>query len=344
MVVELRALPQSSFSDIRATPQRRKCIMCAGKIGSHRGFEQILHQLTRDQRVVVTIHEQPSGLQGASGSQIRYFDVTSTDRRGVLYHDTLVTKEALLLERRILRLLTDQGCAVPPVYLPDVTTDARMPVYMPYLAARPPGEIGYLDSPLTHAIAGGLAGIHAANRQQPPPWLPHASEDYRGRLWLHAWRDQWERNLADPAFAAEFGRYTSQLEAAMEHLLLTLNVLTAERTSLTLLNVDLIPEHIRLWRNSPCFIDWEQAAYGSLYLDLPNHFAVETVLIYRDALAARGYAIPVPEFLERYHAVGHYMGLRYLGYALRVWAQGGTQREQGRWFLYYTFKLALHGR
>lgn len=318
--------------------------MSTDSLETRLAFEHLLHQLTHDQRVVLAIHEQPAGPQGASGAQIRYFDVTSTDPRGAPYHDTLVTKEATLRERRILRLLTDQGCAVPPVYLPDVTTDARMPVYMPLLAARPAFEMGHPASPLTHAIAVGLAGIHAANRQQPPPWLPHTSEDYRGRLWLHAWRDQWERNLADPVFAAEFAPYTSRLEAALEQLLLALAALTAEGASLTLLNVDLIPEHIRLWHDMPCFIDWEQASYGSLYLDLPNHFTVETALVYRDALAACGYAIPVPEFLERYHAVGRYMGLRYLGYALWVWAQGGAQREQGRWFLYYTFSLALHGR
>ncbi len=106
----------------------------------------------------------------------------------------------------------------------------------------------------------------------------------------------------------------------------------------------MIPEDIRLWRNAPRFIDWEQAAYGTLYLDLPNYFLVETALAYRDALAAHGHAIPVPEFLERYHEVGRYMGLRYLGAALALWGMGGAQRAQGRWFLYYTFKLALHGR
>jgi hypothetical protein len=228
--------------------------------------------------------------------------------------------------------------------VPDVVTDARRPLYMPYVAARPPLDMGHPASPLTRAIAAGLAGIHAANRQSAPPWLPHVNEDYRGRLWLHAWRERWEQNLVDPTFAAEFGPYTSRLDAAMEQLLGTLDALTAEGSSLTLINVDLIPEHIRLWRNTACFIDWEQAAYGSLYLDLPNHFTVETALVYRDALAAADHAIPVPEFLERYHAVGRYMGLRYLGHALWVWAQGGEQREAGRWFLYYTFKLALHGR
>jgi hypothetical protein len=81
-----------------------------------------------------------------------------------------------------------------------------------------------------------------------------------------------------------------------------------------------------------------------LYLDLPNPFTVETALIYRDALADHGYEIPAVEFLERYHEIGRYMGLRYLGYALWQWAQGEEQRRQGRWFLYYTFALALHGR
>ena len=318
--------------------------MDADPLGSQLAFEQVLHRLTGEQRGVVTIREQPPGAQGASGSQIRYFDVTSTDTRGARYHDTLVTKDASLLERRILRLLTDQGCAVPPVYIPDLTTDARIPVYMPYLAERPAHEVGHPTSSMTQAIADGLAGIHSTNRQRPPPWLPHVGEDYRGRLWLHAWGDQWAHNLADPAFAAEFGSYTARLHAAMERLLHTLETLTAEGTSLTLLNVDLIPDHIRLWQNKPCVIDWEQAAYGTLYLDLPNQFTVETALVYRDALAARGYEIPVPEFLERYHEVGCYMGLRYLGYALWVWAQGGAQRAAGRWFLYYTFKLALHGR
>jgi hypothetical protein len=270
--------------------------------------------------------------------------VTSTNRLGAVFQDVVVTKNASLLERRILALLASQGCAVPPVVVSDVTTDGPMLVYMPYLAERPPHDVGHPSSPLTQSIAEGLAGIHAANRNHSPAWLPHASEYYRRRLWLHAWREQWEHNLNEPLFAAEFGPYTSQLEAVMERFLTTLDILTVEGSSLTLLNVDLIPEHIRLWRGRACFIDWEQSSYGSLYLDLPNYLTVETALVYRDALAAHGHEIPVPEFLERYHEVGRYMGLRYLGYSLWVWAQGGTQREQGRWFLYYTFKLALHGR
>jgi hypothetical protein len=174
--------------------------------------------------------------------------------------------------------------------------------------------------------------------------LPHAAADYLGRLWLRDWREQWEANLRQPEFAFEFSAYSERLYAAFDQLLRDLQVLAQEADSLTLLNVDLIPDHIRLWRDSACFIDWEQSSYGTLYLDLPNAFNVETALAYRDALAQHGHAIAVADFMERFHAVSPYMGLRYLGFSLWQWAQGGAERARGRWFLYYTLHLALHGR
>lgn len=307
-------------------------------------FEQLLRQIYGEPRTIVDIREQSGGLQGASGSQVRYFNVANTDPRGTLHQDVLVTKSASLLERRILSLLSGQGCAVPPIIVPDVTENERMPVYMPFLEPRPKLDLGHPDSPLTYSIADGLAGIHAANLKRPPAWLRQTGEDFLGRLWLHAWREQWEANLNQPEFAAEFGKYTPRLESAMDRFMQVLRDLTAEGETLTVLNVDLIPDHIRVWRGEARFIDWEQSSYGSLYLDLPNHFTVETALVYRDALARHGYPIPEIEFQERFHEIGRYMGLRYLGYSLWRWAQGGEERRQGRWFLYYTFGLALHGR
>ena len=313
-------------------------------MAARQAVARLLEQIHGEARTILAVDEEPLGEQGASGAPVWSYQVQNTDPAGVAHTDLVVTKAATTLERRILHLLAGQGCAVPPVIIPDVTGEERALVYMPYLAARPPLDLGHPDSPLTYSIADGLAGIHAANRLQPPAWLPHTGEDLLGRLWLHAWRTRWHANLSDPAFAAEFGAYTVRLEAASERFLGTLAALTAEGAGLTLLNVDLIPEHIRLWRGEARIIDWEQSSYGPLYLDLPNHFTVETALVYRDALARHGYGIPVVEFLERYHEVGRYMGLRYLGHALALWAQGGAQRRQGRWFLYYTFSLALFGR
>jgi aminoglycoside phosphotransferase (APT) family kinase protein len=306
-------------------------------------FEAVLAQIYERPRRVVHVVER-GGAQGASGARLRYFRVVSVDADGRIGADDLVVKPAGLRERRILRLLAKQGRAVPPLGLPDGEVDTPAPVVMPFLEARPPLDLGHPRSPLTHAIADGLAGIHAANRRRRPRWLPRTADDPLGRLWLHAWRELWQAALADPSFAAELGPYTDPLERAMERFLAALAELTREGDSLTLLNVDLLPDHIRLWQGRPVFIDWEQSSYGPLYVDLPNHFSVETALAYRDALADHGYAIPVGEFLERYRELGRYMGLRYLGAALEQWHAGGDVRARGRWFLYYTLTLALRGR
>jgi len=312
-------------------------------LNAERAFAELLSQMHREQCAVIDARPEPDGPQGYSGSQVSYYQVRSRGAGGQARQDRLVVKQASLLERRLVHHLLLQSCAVPPAVIPDLAASERAPMYMPFTDARPPHAEGN-GSPLTASIAEGLAGIHAANIGQPPEWLPRASEDFPGRLWLKAWHEQWEANLAQPDFAAEFERYTAQLEAADERLLRALVALVEEATCLTVLNVDLIPDHIRLWRGRACFIDWEQSSYGPLYLDLPNAFNVETVLTYRDALARRGHRIPEVDFLERFHAISPYMGLRYLGFALWQWAQGGAERERGRWFLYYTLHLALHGR
>jgi hypothetical protein len=303
----------------------------------------LLAQVHGEPRTVTAVVTEPGGPQGYSGSEVAYFQVASTGPDGAIHHDRLVVKQARLQERRIVALLAEQGCAVPPAVILDLETEGRAPIYMPYLEPRPPFAEG-LGSPLTESIADGLAGIHAANLGLPPAWLPHTARDFHDQLWLRAWREKWQANLAQPDFAAEFGGFTERLEAAHAQLLRNLAALTDEGTTLTLLNVDLIPDHIRLWRGRACFIDWEQSSYGTLYLDLPNAFNVETALAYRDALARHGHAIPETEFLERFHAISPYMGLRYLGFSLWQWEQGGAERERGRWFLYYCFHLALHGR
>jgi hypothetical protein len=71
--------------------------------------------------------------------------------------------------------------------------------------------------------------------------------------------------LAIPKFAAEYSCYTNCLDDSLSRLLTFLHQLTID--------------------GHPIFIDWDQAAFGSFYLDLPNYFSVEAALCYRDALA-----------------------------------------------------------
>ena len=314
----------------------------SGEIATH--IARHLSELHGESLSPVEIVKRAGGEQGYSGSAIRYYDVTSRDVRGALRRETVVSKDAVLLERRILEHLSARGCAVPPLYMPDPIREGRAPVYMPYLEARLPDDSRHPWSPTTLTVADGLAGIHATNLGRRPSWLPLTADGYLDRLWLRAWREQWEANLADPTFRSEFGACTAGLDAAMEQFMAALEALTAEEDALTLLNVDLHPRHIRFWRGEARFIDWEQASYGPLYLDLPNHFTVETALIYRDALARHGAEIPVLSFMDRFHEMSRYMGLRYLGAAMEEWTAGGKRRAEARWFLYYTIHLALHGR
>ena len=142
--------------------------------------ERLLNQITGDPRVVVTCQEQPPGLQGASGAEIRYFDVTSTDTQGAPYHETLVTKDATLLERRILRLLDGSGlCRAAGLSARCHQRWASAGLYALSDGASCRCDGAPRQSP-DPAIAAGLAGIHAANRQQPPPWLPHVTKTIVG--------------------------------------------------------------------------------------------------------------------------------------------------------------------
>ncbi|MBX3084390.1 MAG: phosphotransferase [Anaerolineae bacterium] len=237
-------------------------------------FERLLYQMHGTYHRVVSAEQQPDAPQGASGSQINFYRVVSQDAHAPLRYDDLVTKNASLRERRIYDLLRMQGSAVPPIYIPDLVSEDRALIYMPYME-----ECSWRDDNASAArlsAADGLAKIHATNRMQPPSWLPHTAPHFEDRLWLRAWREQWERNLADPEFAAEFAPLTKRLEAAMDQFMRTLQALTEEQTTLTLLCVDLIPGHIRWWRDKAYFIDWEQSSYGSLYLICRTYFTVET--------------------------------------------------------------------
>lgn len=305
-------------------------------------FEMLLTRIHGEVRRPTGIQEG-TGAQGASSSRIRYFRVSSEGPSGARTDD-LVAKDAPLLERRVLTLLSEQGCAVPPVQIAEAGADGRGTVIMPHTDAQPAGAFARYLHPFTRSAARALSGIHAANLGERPGWLPAASEHYEERLWLYPRRALWESALQDNDFAAEFGAYTDGLESSAAQFMQMLETLEQEGDTLTLLNVDLLPDHLRQWRGEAVIIDWEQARYASFYLDLPNAFSVETVLAYRDALAEHGHEVPVMEFLERYREVGRFMGLRWLSAALEDWHAGGARRAERRWWLYYTLTLALRGR
>lgn len=307
-------------------------------------FKRVLATHVGQSPTISRIAEESGPKMGESGSDVRIYSVTYR-RDETSSTCKLVTKNATPLEQHILLRFTEQHQAVPPLDLPSPNPTERATVHMLHAESRPAIEITSDPyNPATKRVARGLAKIHADNRSDCPSWLPTAASDPMHQLWLAETQAQWEKCLADNAFATEFGRYTAPLHRALERFLDLLNALTVEQTSLTIINTDLHPDHIRLVDDNPVFIDWEQACYGSFYLDLVNYFSIESVLLYRDALDEAGYSIPTAPFIERFREVGRYMGLRYLAVGLMQWRAGIEQWKQGRWFFHYCLTLALNGR
>src|SRR5581483_3117460 len=88
-------------------------------------------------------------------------------------------------------------------------------------------------------------------------------------------------------------------------------------------------DHVRADGDRAYLIDWGQARYGPLYLDLPNYFTPDEALLYRDALAELGHAIPTDLFLQRYRQATRYPGFKYIGFVLYMWRPGQPGSLQG---------------
>jgi thiamine kinase-like enzyme len=326
-----------------------------------RCFQNLLVGIYGESVSIEQIEQQPDGEQGASGCKICYYKVYFTRDSKYSEIKQIISKEVGLLERRVLALLCEQKQAVPPTFIPSFSSD-KSRFYQQYADPEITGR-GPFD-PVTKAYARALARIHYMNLGQPRDWLPLATENFEDRLWLRAWHKEWHLNLTIPKFALEYGRYTHRLDNSLTRLLAFLHERTTEGTSLTLINTDLIPNDIRSIDGRPVFIDWDQAAFGSLYLDLPNYFSIETALCYRDALSELGLDIPPAVFMDNFHEVGRYMGLRYLEVGLKAWRhhyeqeiepnngamhQEKTSAEDNEWnfqcwFFHYCLEMALNGR
>jgi len=74
----------------------------------------------------------------------------------------------------------------------------------------------------------------------------------------------------------------------------------------TLISTDMTPSHWRQRAGEPVFIDWEQARYGPLYLDLPNMFNDKTVKHYYHALLECGVTVDREEFADKFASLSRY--------------------------------------
>lgn len=269
------------------------------------------------------------GPQGRSGSLVEYFEV-ETDLEQIV----VVRKKVDELERRVVGLLSDLHSAIPPTYI----DKAHGQIYQIFVE-----ELGFVadtQAPLFVSAAKGLAKIHAQNLHNRPDWLPLAVENPLESLALGNWRKQWELNQELPGFLDEFRKLRTALEEAELRLFEFMASNSYLKTS-TLIMADILPNHIRIYNGEACYIDWGQARFGSLYLDLANVYDTRGALVYRDCLAAEEVHIEAAEFINSYKTALKYAGLRYLATGLRNWRDRKADWPAQEGFMQRCIGLAL---
>jgi len=302
----------------------------------------------------VEIRRREGGEQGFSGATLRYYDVTycRQDEAGAM---SLVIKDAPLHERRTHMWLNTHGLPVPLSYTRDLTTDAPAPLCMQFIEGKPTSAERGQIAPHT------LAAIHyaAMGHGNDLPWVPRADAAFFEEI-VANWREPWHAALHGPEafatwgaqhpfawgamqpknsrsdFAAAFAAETPLLETAANRFLRDMTTLWDESDALTLIHADFHGEHIRVSDGRGYVIDWGQARYGPLYIDLPNYFPMrDDALRYRDALAALGHDIARDVFLARYAAARAYPGFKYFGFAFHRWFYGNPpyQRDDVQYWI-----------
>lgn len=281
-----------------------------------------------------------AGPQGYSGATIRYYDVAYRSA-GAIRTAALVVKPAPLDERHTLQWLGAHRAAVPFSHTLDLTTAAPMPICMQHVG--PP--VGWGER--LPEIARALASVHAAGMGCEPElrWLPRADRAMLEPFLIErCWRLGWQslisggplvtpagETLTPPAptdsFAAMFGSATELIEQRAAELLAAVDQLWADDEALTLIHGDFHPDQVGVQADTVRIVDWGFAHYGPLYLDLPNVFKREEALGYRDALAARGHAIPRSRFLAYYDAMRPYPGFKYFSIGLYNWCFGDPPHQ-----------------
>jgi len=296
-------------------------------------FESLLQRWINPSASVGQIVQLPEDAQDHSGATVHFYHVSYTTPASPQTMITLVTKDAMLYERQILAWLNDQHLPhIPLSYTDDLTTNASQLLCQEFAGKRVPLTPTHFQS-----VARALAHLHAHNcgDSRHLPWMRRLRGVGFG-LW---WRQAWQRAITNPDFVHEFRSYLPYIEPALARFVQTVEHLWREEACLTVLHTDLSPWHVLVRDDHPYLIDWDQARYGPLYLDLPNFFTLETVVLYYEALVARGLRLNYAEFLTRFHTTWCFVGLKYMVPYLDMWVEG--ERTASREWLHTLLPRAI---
>ncbi|WP_425147837.1 phosphotransferase [Deinococcus sp.] len=258
---------------------------------------------------------------GVSGVKVRRYELTHPDGPCA----RVVVKPCGLKERLTLARL-DGGEGVPGAYVPDLHSDEEADVVM-----EDAGEtlLGWTLAD-REAAARALSAVHAhfMGRRAELAWLPDLDAAYlEGFIVERCWRGTWQRARGNPDFVREFGGWISVVEASVQTLAADLLAFVAQTDVQTLAHTDVYYGHIFRQGERAVVIDWGQARYAPLFLDIGDTFdTAEGAQVYRTALAARGVRLSDSVFETGHRLARRFAGVRYVWWWLESW-----QRDPQDW-------------
>lgn len=289
-------------------------------------IEETVRQFLSDKAKVLDIESTPlhSGYQAVDLFRHRIL----VEIEGRQEYSSVITKMANGIERRVMMRLLDQGANVPFGRAGNLDLGHRALLCIQdvdYKTNYQNLDIGRLQ----HKEMQALAYIHNRNRglQEELSWLPRVSHAYIETIIDGLWRPAWEEAKHNERFVETFGTYFSEIDAVSGKIVDELEAVWKDETTHTLIHNDLNPGNVLVHNNDDVmFIDWEEARFGSLFLDIPMRVDWSQAGEYREVLASLGWELPADTFEQRYRAASRYLGLRYMTWSLGAWLRDpGTE-------------------
>lgn len=236
---------------------------------------------------------------------------------------SLITKQATFIERSALSRLYSQAMNVPFSLSSQPLNESRSLLCIQDVDCQT--DYSKLDiERLQEKELQALACIHYVNMGciNDLPWLPKVDEAYIAGMINDYWSVSWEYAKGNPAFAGTFGvDVISAIEAAAGSIVHEMAPVIQDASTYTMIHNDLNPGNVLVHNNEDVyFIDWEEARYGSLFMDIPMRCgSLQQAQAYRACLGNIGLDIPEPHFAKLFTVASRYQGLRFMCWNLGVW-------------------------
>lgn len=242
---------------------------------------------------------------------------------------SFITKLAKLTERRVLSRLFAQSAKVPYSFTTDFRSDRALICIQ---------DVDYQTDYHTIDVEKlqmkemeSLAYIHRINlgQQELMSWLPCADMVHIEEMIEKRWRPSWETACRDEQFREVYGDYIPEVERISASIIQEMNDVVHNERFHTLIHNDLNPGNVLVHQNTDVlFIDWEEARYGSLFLDMPLRCdRSEQLNAYQEALGEVSRAVSPAKFNQYFSIASRYLGLRFMAWNLGAWTNDTRAKE-----------------